>query len=299
MALPKPGGGVTYVPAAPESFTPTPTIADPSRWAAAPAPAPTPYVAPAPTPYVAPTPAPYIAPTPAPPANLMALPKPGGGVTYVPAAPASYNPTPTVADPSKWASPAPKTLAAAQSYSNPPASYAMPTPAPVQASNPAPSYTNVYSAQTAAQQAALDQERAQNPHQTYSANRPPGKPTCATVHFGFGGKLVCMFPQQKMAFHQQHSTPSSGLKKGPVHLFRLSSVLPPACLPPSFESTPSPLVDSDEQEVHSYLTKNAQDPSSPLASLWELILLASTSKGTLRSDAGTSDPSAPEAKICR
>jgi hypothetical protein len=131
-------------------------------------------------------------------------------------------------------------------------------------------------------------------------NRPPGRPACALANFGFGGKLVCMFPQQKLAFHSQQSVAAGGLKAGPVVIYRASAVLPPHLLPPDMDSFPSPLVDAEDSEAMEHIEKKAagaSDPAQPHALLWELVRLAAVSRGILRSDGGVADPNSPEAKV--
>ena len=133
-------------------------------------------------------------------------------------------------------------------------------------------------------------------------------PAHALASFGFGGKLCVMKPQVAESlssvaglqpFNQQRT-----MRKGPVEIHRLSSLVSSQDLPLSLDMSTSnegittgPLNSINDSEVFSYLTKKAGEERSDSELLWKLIYIAARWKGRLRSAEGISNPNGPEAAI--
>jgi hypothetical protein len=82
-----------------------------------------------------------------------------------------------------------------------------------------------------------------------------------------------------------------------VQIHKVKSLLRFGDLPPKCDCQ-TPLVNAKDQEVLAWIGIRARDKNDPTSKLWELIGFAANNKGRLRSDAGSSDPSSPEAAIC-
>ena len=131
------------------------------------------------------------------------------------------------------------------------------------------------------------------------------RPAHAIASFGFGGRLCVMRPQlaDSLAFQLgENSNPVQNLRKGPVELFRLSSLLSDDNLPIMNSNScrspvPKPFVNCPDAEVLSYLKEKSSGCSTDNELLWNLVSIAARWKGRLRSADGISNPDGPEATV--
>ena len=125
------------------------------------------------------------------------------------------------------------------------------------------------------------------------------RPAHSLVSFGFGGKLLVMKPL--LAEPLGIGGLSGGgptLRKGPVHLFNISSIVPERFLPvKSSARIPSPLLSESDVDVNLMLEAMSGDKCSDNELLWNLISIASRWKGILRSTEGVANPNSPEAAV--
>jgi hypothetical protein len=125
------------------------------------------------------------------------------------------------------------------------------------------------------------------------------RPAHSLVSFGFGGKLLVMKP--KPAKRLSLSGLPSGeptMRKGPVHIINVSSIVPEKFLPvKSCTSIPSPLLAESDAAVKLMLESMSGDKYSDSELLWNLISIASRWKGRLRSAEGVANPNGPEAAV--
>ena len=125
------------------------------------------------------------------------------------------------------------------------------------------------------------------------------RPPHALVRFGFGGKLLIMKPQ--LAERLGIDSLSGGeptLRKGPVELRLISSIMPERFLPvKSNKSIPFPLLAESDVDVNLMLESMSGNKDSDGELLWNLISIASKWKGRLRSAEGVSNPNGPEAEV--
>lgn len=112
------------------------------------------------------------------------------------------------------------------------------------------------------------------------------RPAHAIATFGFGGRLCVMIPQVAATLSGaltgiRDSTPT--MRRGPVVIHRLCTLIPHDHVYsiPSPETPASPLVQTNEEEVLSYLKKKSTDPEDLL---WNVIDIAAQNDGKLRSD---------------
>ncbi len=134
------------------------------------------------------------------------------------------------------------------------------------------------------------------------------RPAHAIATFGFGGKLCVMKPEVADSLSSvaglQHLNKGRTMRKGPVKLHRLSSLVSEEHLPRLIETNNDnedsmfgPLISMSDEEVFSYLESKSGEGLDDKELLWKLIEITARWKGRLRSAEGISDPNGPEAAI--
>ena len=131
------------------------------------------------------------------------------------------------------------------------------------------------------------------------------RPPHAIATFGFGGRLCVMRPQaaDSLTFNLGDSNcVAPTLRKGPVELHRLSSLLPDDHLPRTNNDTSKssllrPFINCPDPEVLSYLEEKSGECQTDNELLWNLVSIAARWKGRLRSADGITNPDGPEATV--
>lgn len=112
------------------------------------------------------------------------------------------------------------------------------------------------------------------------------RPAHAIATFGFGGRLCVMIPQVAAALSGSVTgsrDSQTTMRRGPVVIHRICNLIPHDHVYsiPSAATPSSPLVQTNEEEVLSYLKTKSSDPEDLL---WKVIDIAAQNGGKLRSD---------------
>jgi hypothetical protein len=127
---------------------------------------------------------------------------------------------------------------------------------------------------------------------------PHGRPACAIISFGFGGKVVLMYPRARMTLGgvPNDSADAGPLRKGPIEICGMQRLVPLASLIPSASG---PAADLSDDALAGQLQERlcGLAEGSPERLWWQLLDVARTFKGQLRSEKPPSDADSPEHAI--
>jgi len=167
--------------------------------------------------------------------------------------------------------------------------------------------TSTWEVPTAIPESNMKTSESDNSPVSPSSDTFRQRPAHAIASFGFGGKLCVMIPQvaERLSYPNMSgptTVPATNfLRKGPVLIHRLSSMITENFSPTYFEDRNTgniePLNSRSDTEVMTQIKQKAGEGKTDSELLWSLIFIAARWNGRLRSTLGYSDPHGPEAAI--
>ena len=139
-----------------------------------------------------------------------------------------------------------------------------------------------------------------SPTTTASFRNEQTKPHGCIVSFGFGGKLIVMFPKLKVSLNKTKQTgfeekSQGSLRKGPILVYQANQVLHADPHIQQMRVFPGPLLSNPALNISDYINSQIELMSNEDERLlWTVMGIFVQYQGVLRSEKGISDPHSPE-----